>query len=274
MRNLLPLILFCSQILYTGQVKATEQVGDILIYEGDTMDLFSNPLEMYSGADSLRSKWFGNQNNFINTACWRGYVAEWRIIENHLYLSNIFTCQFNDDSTKANLGDFFALTPEGYVQADWFSGTLYIPEGRLIQYAHSGYDGIFEFEKMIVIRNGKLTDSYRYDNSKSFQSPYEADWPLLNKHINSSIQWDQFPLTEKEEIRVYVRIISGDSPANFKLELAKGATDPRYGEEALRVLRTIPTWSVYYKHGEPTPYIFITPVIFSNKNKALYSKNK
>src|SRR5690554_7470635 len=63
---------------------ATGQAGDRLIWNGDTLTVFSNPLELRNDIDSLRSKLFGEKEAGINTACWRGYIAEWAIIGNKI----------------------------------------------------------------------------------------------------------------------------------------------------------------------------------------------
>ena len=52
---------------------ATAQVGDRLIYKGDTLILFSNPLETFLDNFPTRPKLFGEKEGCITTACGRGY---------------------------------------------------------------------------------------------------------------------------------------------------------------------------------------------------------
>ena len=86
---------------------ATEQIPDILIWKNDTISLHSNPLGSYSKLDDLNL--FGDKDAGYSTACWRGYIAEWKIIDNKLYLSNIYSCDYfySENKTKADLKKLF-----------------------------------------------------------------------------------------------------------------------------------------------------------------------
>lgn len=67
-------ILALLVVLSTKQLFATAQFGDLLIIEGDTTWIVSNPLEGYFEIKGLRK--IGNteiQGSY--TALWRGYVA-------------------------------------------------------------------------------------------------------------------------------------------------------------------------------------------------------
>lgn len=144
---------------------ATGQAGDILIWNGDTLTVFSNPLELRSDIDSLRPRFFGEKDASINTACWRGYIAEWTIIENEIYLTNIFSCNY--DSIKSDLKVVFGSECEnGIVKATWLTGNILIPKGKLINYVHMGYDSFYETELVLTFKNGILTGQKKYDNSK------------------------------------------------------------------------------------------------------------
>jgi hypothetical protein len=79
--------------------------SDRLIWNGDTLKVFvfSKPFELLdlrNDIDSLRSKLFGDKEAELNTASWREYIAEWTIIENEIYLTNIFSLNYYHDSIK------------------------------------------------------------------------------------------------------------------------------------------------------------------------------
>ncbi|MDJ1492730.1 hypothetical protein QNI19_07290 [Cytophagaceae bacterium DM2B3-1] len=57
----------------SGKVWATAQAPGILIYKGDTLDIYANPLEDFYTTD--RPDFFGIQG-YESTDCWRGYQAE------------------------------------------------------------------------------------------------------------------------------------------------------------------------------------------------------
>jgi len=75
-------------ILTIFGLRESPQVPDILIYKGDTLSLFSNPLEPY-----LKSKGFEDNDRGCNSsACWRGYVATWVLRNDSLFLMSIKSC--------------------------------------------------------------------------------------------------------------------------------------------------------------------------------------
>ena len=63
----------------------------------------------------------------------------------------------NEEFTKADLEKFFPdKFADGKVFADWFTGTLSIPQGEIIEYVHMGYNSVYEKEILIEIHNGKV----------------------------------------------------------------------------------------------------------------------
>lgn len=206
----------------------TSQVPDLLIYEGDTLQLFSNPLEDLYNEKNLRPKSFGIRSSW-STACWRGYRATWLIEDDILYLVAIGTCHYYrshkitasvleslstilppdillkiksaNDGTEYDERELFlflkkklkrsdyrkyreriaevSLVPEEYanlkelfpvrfangrVRADWFSGILRVPKGKLLSYVHMGYMSTYESELVFEIDNSKVVDFRVHSN--------------------------------------------------------------------------------------------------------------
>jgi hypothetical protein len=71
---------------------STAQAPDRLIYKSDTISIYANPLEQLYEKGTLRPNFFGKKPGCGSTDCWRGYQAEWAIIENELYLTGIYSC--------------------------------------------------------------------------------------------------------------------------------------------------------------------------------------
>jgi hypothetical protein len=90
MRNTFTIIL---GLLISINVFGTAQIADILIYNNDTIRLYSNPLESFYNNENPRPTDFGISGCW-STACWRGYQATWEVIENKLYLIEIADCCF------------------------------------------------------------------------------------------------------------------------------------------------------------------------------------
>ena len=177
-------------IIFPLSLYATGQVGDSLIWNGDILTVFSNPLELRQDIDALRPILFGDKETDINSACRRGYIAEWTIVDNELYLTNIYSCNYYQDSIKADLGVLFGQNyNNGKVKALWVTGTLLIPKGKLIYYVHSGYDSFYETELILTFEKGELVDQKEYDNSKSHKSVYRENKDSLQRFIYSNINW-------------------------------------------------------------------------------------
>ncbi len=149
----------------------TAQVPDTLSLEGRNFSLCTNPLEEYFDEDRPRP-------NFIplTTADWRGYMARWEIHESRFFLAELrgnlcvkpteeggrisSWCQGGHkgecDIKRVGLSDLFA-TPSGPVFAEWYSGELCVPHGKMTQYVHMGYASSFERYLLIAIDRGNVT---------------------------------------------------------------------------------------------------------------------
>lgn len=252
---------------------ATGQAGDRLIWNGDTLTVFSNPLELHCNIDSLRPKLFGENEAGINTACWRGYIAEWTIIENEIYLTNIFSCNYYNDSIKSNLNTVFgAECDNGKIKATWITGKILIPKGKLIHYVHSGYESFYETEQILTFENGILTEKKDYDNSKSYKSIFTEKQDSLQKFIYTNIQWDKIPDLKDKKVRVFISIQSGETRKPDSVLIIRGSDNEMLNNEALRVVNLIPEWDVYYRLGEVYRMKWTIPVLFNEQKRMKYAR--
>ena len=129
----------------------TAQVPETLIYEGNKLSMCAEPLGDYFALAGLEPPF-----DWTSTALWRGYVGTWEIIQSRLYLIGINGRLKTDEA--ATLASIFPDFPER-VFAHWYSGTIRVPEGKLLEYFHMGYasryerDRYFEVEKGVVLRS-------------------------------------------------------------------------------------------------------------------------
>lgn len=222
------LFLLFVMLISRFTVLGTAQVPDLLIYNGDTLQLMANPLEDYYNESNMRPSSFGI-HHCTSTACWRGYQATWLIENNILYLVKIGNCCFirRHSLSEENLTSLSGLVPDdilekirrsipqktlneydlnkylakklgkkrfkkwgdliakhtsipervadlkhlfqekyqnGRVRADWFSGLLRSPSGKLVDYVHMGYMSTFESELVFELEKGEIIDSREYHN--------------------------------------------------------------------------------------------------------------
>lgn len=76
----------------------------------------------------------------FSTACWREYIGYWSIRRGKLYLTK--------------LEGRFRLDGKEAIFADWFTGELRIPKGRMLEYVHSGFNSIYEQEMLLTLERG------------------------------------------------------------------------------------------------------------------------
>jgi hypothetical protein len=138
----------------------TAQIPERIVYEGTEGFLFTNPLESYFGKDNPRPEFTAP-----HTACWRGYVGTWEIKEGTLYLSDIKAWMRNEEG-KADPVGFEKVFPGKAkpLKAEWFTGTLRIPQGKPIRYVHMGYQTVYEVDVFLTIEAGKIIDRQTVDN--------------------------------------------------------------------------------------------------------------
>lgn len=254
-------------------VHATGQAGGILIWKGDTSTVFSNPLELHQNMDSLRTKLFGSQNADVNTGCWRGYIAEWTIVEEELYLTNIFSCTYYENKVKADLKELFGSEySNGMVKATWVTGELLLPKGKLIHYVHLGYGSFYEYELVLTFNNGRLVNQKTYDNSLSRKSIYSENPDSLQKFIYSNINWQKVPKLKNKTERVIVTIFSGKTAKPDSIVVHRRAENEILTNEALRVINLLPSWAVYYRRGKVYPMPWLMPIVFSEENRKKYAR--
>ena len=134
----------------------TIQAGDILSYNGEKTTIATEPLKPY-----LKTR---SDVSFIykSTALVRGYIGTWKIRNKKLYLISLLG--FVDNNEKVDLNYLFPNKTE--VFADWFSGNIRIPEGKLLEKINLGYESVFEKDRIVNIKEGILISETVKDNTK------------------------------------------------------------------------------------------------------------
>lgn len=150
----------------------TAQHREKLRYNGNIYHLAVEPLYPYLEKKKIR---------FVpdSSACWRGYYGWWSIEDEKLYLTNLiaYVPRQTDEQTDARRALFnsekvgldYLFPNQDKVFAEWFSGKLRIPHGKMLRYVHQGYASIYEKELFLKIEKGKLVSSYVIDNKKRLE---------------------------------------------------------------------------------------------------------
>ena len=265
MKHFLILIL---ALVFAAQGVACVQEGDILIYKGDTTSIFYGyPLEKHPDIKSLRGKMFNGECIFLSS-CSREYVAEWTIVNDQLYLTEIYGCS----DIKADLASLFGEKyVDGKVKADWFTGSFGSSQGDFI--ATMGFDVVYEREADFYFENGELKNTQLYDNSKTKESKY-SDCETFEKYIYSNINWEIIPKRDSFVI-IAVKLSANENGIIDEVEIEKGYNeryDQEVNKEIIRVVRTIPEWNVYFRRGNFKRMPYTMPIFFSEENRLRYKK--
>lgn len=153
----------------------TAQFREVLFYKGEKMGMAAEPLRPYLNSRddiNLRSNC---------SACWRGYIGNWEIKEEKLYLVEL-KFDFNE-------GDYLEMEDlfpgQTVVFAEWFSGEIRIPTGNMLEYIHMGYGSIYEKDIYLEFKNGHLI-SEREENNRAKHRKYREE--QLREKQKSSVK--------------------------------------------------------------------------------------
>lgn len=149
-----------SILLFATSAFATAQFSELLERNGVPEKMFSEPLESYFSAEHPRPDMFRGP---MCTACWRGYVGKWKIEDGYLYLVSLHKCCTSEPKTFPLDG----VNPEwkSPVKATWFTGTLRIVQGKMLNYRHMGFQSQYERDLFIEIKAGKVISEKVVDNT-------------------------------------------------------------------------------------------------------------
>lgn len=131
-----------------GVILMTAQTPEILWLDGEKRALFADPIEAYFEELGTRPKF-----RAPHTACRRGYVGQWELKDNKLYLR-----RFSGTLADGKVVTLKSIFPKGPypIFARWFTGTLTVPHGKLLEYIHLGYASTYEDELRLEFKQGLL----------------------------------------------------------------------------------------------------------------------
>lgn len=268
-----PLLLVAFICLLFMKAKA-----DIIIIDGKTFNLNSeSPLNQYPFVKSIKERLISYRTTAYDDPC-DSYNAEWSIIKNELYLTNIYSCNDTKLQYKTNLKSVFednsSISIEnGKVKASWFTGDIWLPQGQQIGH----YDMMISFyqtEKRISISKGELMDikDFNYPHAQELIYINQNTNDAMSKFIYSHINWSKLPPLNGQVKKIPISFETGisGSPENIKL-IRESAENMAFKEEAKRVIGLIPL-GAYYKHGQIFKQYWTMPFTFSEELRQKYSK--
>jgi hypothetical protein len=142
---------------------ATAQDPDFLIWNGARYFILTNPLEQYFQRHPQKRP----QPEMVSTANWRGYVATWEVNGAILTLKNIEILVSKKDTkdgsfrtgSKSVLNDLFPN--QSLVEAEWFTGHIVAPVGKLVEYVHLGYGSTYKRYRILRVEKGVVKKHWK-----------------------------------------------------------------------------------------------------------------
>jgi hypothetical protein len=178
MKSILFLFFGCFISLHS---LATAQYPDKIVYQGETHDLLSNPMESYFEKYPDKRP----RGGIMSTALWRGYVASFEIRDDQLFLKDI-EVKIPDSTNKKSYEYTWksvineVLPDKEPLKIDWMTGLLVIPGGKIVNYVHMGYGSTYENYILLALENGDLKDERRY-NYKEYETFKERQFKAFKK---------------------------------------------------------------------------------------------
>jgi hypothetical protein len=137
---------------------------------------------------------------------WRGYVATWRIDGDRLMLSRIerlWRVRRNPEAAtnpdadpdiremiEISIGNVF---PGGKLPifAEWYSGKLRVPQGKMIDYVHMGYASRYERDTFLDIKSGRLVARADIENTGKnlYRTEYAQPWKTYGDEGGTDWSW-------------------------------------------------------------------------------------
>ncbi len=189
---------------------ATAQQGDVTVINDESYSLFSNPLEsLFNKNPEIKEKFdyiCSKHSIMISSACWRGYIAKFEIIDSSLYIIDI-TIEISEESKISSknfkikrISVFRELFETAKpVLCSFYSDMLIIPQGDIVKYVHGGYSSEFEKYILLKITDGKVINKeefslqeFKEKIEKAFESFYKSEkykecWNLIKTEWKESI---------------------------------------------------------------------------------------
>lgn len=167
MRTTNSLILVAIVVSLSTFAVATAQQGDILLLKGKKHFIYTNPLQPFLDKNPDRLP----RSNVISTSNWRGYVATWEVKGDRFVLTDIgieysVTRPSKEGSSTESRSVMSEVFPgQRDVLAEWFTGHVIVPDGKLVNYVHMGYGSTYEKYIVLKVEQGLITRTLAMDHA-------------------------------------------------------------------------------------------------------------
>jgi hypothetical protein len=168
------LILFIQSVL----LFATEQIPDILIYNGGGYPITVNPMEGYF------NEFPEKRPQIHNSMLWRGYAAKFEIIQNELWVIDISSIETNIIDRNLVLSPTSiineCLDGRNRMKIEWYSGALVFRHGEQyillnIQNGNIISETNMDFKQFIRFKEKQYEYYRKTEEYRNLKEKYKSD---------------------------------------------------------------------------------------------------
>lgn len=147
----------------------TAQISESLLLDGEQVPMMATPLSQYFELGGERPEFHA-----MCSALWRGYRGSWEIIDDRLYLVGLQGT--GPDGRTITQKDLFPDYAERAF-AHWYSGTIRIPRGKLLEYVHAGFGSQYEQDLILTLDRGVVVSRQVIHNGTAPEGASEGYSP-------------------------------------------------------------------------------------------------
>lgn len=228
-------------ILSSIKVFSTPQVKDYLIIGEDTFYLYESPLEQIANLSEKIDKIINL--TVESSACWRGFKAEWKIIDSILYLSKVFPCVENGITNSVIEKVVGQKFKQGLLKASWVNDTIWCGN----QLSDMYIDDVYKHEYELNIKHGCVINKTEHNYIPCEYS--DIDGIKLNEFVMERLNWDTIPELSDNEIKIGASLYV-DENGSIKDVVMLRPRSYYLNNAVLRILKQLPCWKVYFSQGE------------------------
>ncbi|UJP64736.1 hypothetical protein [Mongoliitalea daihaiensis] len=237
-----PIYIFLILIMVANQSKATSQIRDVLFFGMDTLNFYDSPLDKIEGISDkiLRLR---KDEYVVSSDCWKGFRAEWRIINGVLYLSNVFDCH-SEKQLNPLIEEILGIKfTDGLIRADFVDGDYWAGKNQV--YEQSFYTPIYKQEIKFAIKEGRVVNSTK---TESFECDY-SDKEDLKNFILKNFNPNEIEDLKGESIKVSVNVKS-DKTGRIREVKIEDSTHSETNVIFKEAVMKLPCRPVYFNRGE------------------------
>lgn len=190
------LILFLT--ILSVNVYASLQRPDVLIIGKDTLPLWRNPLESDPAFMEMRKLF---KETSCATDCWRGYEAEFTLRDSQLYLTNLISACYTEDSLVTLYKKTFPEILDGIGRkVTWVDFPLLTSRGKIIKVFHNqAYHKINRREIYMYFKAGRWQKSDTVTYEETLVLAMSNNREMLENFIYSKVDWSKLPKEKLEK---------------------------------------------------------------------------